>query len=110
MIINPAMAPFAKERKNTAKADIFLDDGTLVRSFVNREILELSLIQEFYNKQSTIPRGEMSILFDNRDQFFDISNPESTTHILEEESYCEAYLSSVEFGLAEAYEKKCRYF
>lgn len=110
MIINSAVYPFADERRNRARADMFLPEGTLLRSFAPEEVLEVSLIQEFHKNQTAVPRSEISITFDNHNKYFDVANPESAVHSLSKRHYCEAFFSSVEYGMPDSFVKKCRYF
>lgn len=110
MIQNEAVSPFADERKNAVRADVFLGNGTLLRAFSPHEVVEVSMVQEFHKNQTSVPRSEINISIDNRDKYFDISNPDSVIHSLVKECYCETYFSSVAFGDSETFVKKCRLF
>ena len=110
MIENAAISPFADERRNKARADIFLPDGTLLRSFGEEKVLEVSLIQEFPMKQPNSPRSETTVVFDNQDNYFDVANPESALYSITNKSFCDIYLSSTEHFAADSFVKKSRCF
>lgn len=110
MIVNTAVSPHADERRNSALLSLFLADSTLLRQYSAKEVYEVDLIREFHKNQTSIPRSEISVTVDNRDNFFDLTNPDSALYQLTKKSYCEGYLSSVTYGKADSFIKKCRLF
>lgn len=110
MIVNAMASPFAVERRNKVKANLFFEDGTNLLSLTGEKMVEISLVQEFCKNQTSIPRSEVNITIDNRDRFFDISVPESAVHSLKPKCCCNVFFSSVENGSSDSFIQKGKYF
>lgn len=110
MISNDAVSPNADERISKANFNMYNKEGELIASFPHNKILSASLVQECYINQSGIPQSEFTVVIDNSDMLFDVTDKNNVCYSLDEFCPMELFFSCTAYGGADVFMKKARMF